>query len=223
MTRGDAGAAVFAEHRDHLVRVANRMLGAAASGEGEDVVQEAWLRWDRADRGEVADARAYLVRITTRLALDRIRRAKARREVSAGGASSEPTRTNPDLAADAERTDAVSLALLVVLRTLSPPERAVFVLREAFALPHAEIARIVGRSEPAVRQLARRAREHVDERRPRFETDPIERRRVTERFLEACESGDLGALMGVLAPGVPPVGIGRRATPPSGRRPSPGS
>jgi RNA polymerase sigma-70 factor (ECF subfamily) len=204
----DEAAAVeaFETHRAHLVAVAYRMLGSVA--EAEDVVQEAWLRWDRTERDAVVEPRGYLVRVTTRLALDRLRRLKARREEYTGPWLPEPVATAPDAAAAVETVESVSLALLVVLATLSPLERAVFVLREAFAYSHAEIAEILGRGEPAVRQLARRAREHVEERRPRYDADEATGRRVTERFLAACDGGDLAALLAVLAPDVVLVGDG---------------
>lgn len=199
-------ARTFEEQRGLLLGVAYHILGSVA--DAEDAVQDAWLRWDRARPAEVADPRAYLVTVTTRLALDRLRRAKARRETYVGPWLPEPLLTGPDVAEDVERAESVSLALLVVLETLSPLERAVFVLRESFGYSHAEIAAILGRREAAVRQLARRAREHVEARRPRYDADPEARRRVTERFLAACLGGDLPALLAVLAPGVTLVADG---------------
>jgi RNA polymerase sigma-70 factor (TIGR02957 family) len=190
----------FEEHRPLLVSVAYRMLGSLA--EAEDVVQEAWLRWDRTDQGDIENARAFLVRITTRLAIDRLRRLKARRESYIGPWLPEPVLTERDVAEDIELAESVSLALLVVLETLSPLERAVFVLREAFGYAYAEIGEIIGRNETTVRQLARRARDHVQEGRTRFDADQATRCRVTEQFLAACNNGDLSALMTVLAPGV---------------------
>jgi hypothetical protein len=142
------------------------------------------------------------VRVITRLAIDRLRRVKARRESYVGPWLPEPMLTAPDVAEDVALAESISMAMLVVLETLSPLERAVFVLREAFGMPYAEIAEILGRKEEAVRQLARRAREHVQERGSRFEADQAAQRRVTERFLEATSSGDLETLMRVLAPGV---------------------
>ena len=196
--------ASFEEHRPLLVSLTYRMLGSLA--EAEDVVQDAWLRWDRLDRAEIADDRAFLVRMTTRLAIDRLRRVKARRESYIGPWLPEPVLTERDLAADVaedvELAESVSLALLVVLETLSPLERAVFVLREAFGHSYAEIGAIIGRQEATVRQLARRARDHVAEGRTRFDADQATRQRVTAQFLAACDSGDLSALMAVLAPGV---------------------
>lgn len=217
--RPDA-AGVFAEHRGLLVAVAYRLLGQMT--DAEDVAQEAWLRWASADPAAVIDPRAFLVTVATRLALDRLRRRQARREAYVGPWLPEPLLTGRDVAEEVELAESVSLALLVVLETLSPLERAVFVLREAFAFSYAEIAAILGRSEPAARQLARRARDHVQERRPRFDADQTTRRTVTERFLEATASGDLEALMAILAPGVTLVadGGGRALAP---RRPLHGS
>jgi RNA polymerase sigma-70 factor (TIGR02957 family) len=191
---------VFNKHRDLLISVAYRILGSVT--DAEDAVQEAWLRWSGVDPSGVADPKAFLVRVTTRLAIDRLRRAKARRESYIGPWLPEPVLTAPDVAEDVALAESISMAMLVVLETLSPLERAVFVLREAFGMPYAEIAEILGRKEEAVRQLARRARDHVQERRSRFEADQTAQRRVTERFLEATSSGDLEALMRVLAPGV---------------------
>jgi RNA polymerase sigma factor (sigma-70 family) len=188
---------VFDEHRNLLFAVAYRILGSVA--DAEDVVQEAWLRWVNAPPSEVADPRAFLVRVSSRLAIDRLRRVKARRESYVGPWLPEPVLTGHDVAEDVALAESVSMAMLIVLETLSPLERAVFVLREAFGMPHAEIAEVLGRKEAAVRQLARRAREHVRERSTRFETDQATRLRVTERFLEATTGGNLEALMGVLA------------------------
>ncbi|RVU23836.1 RNA polymerase sigma-70 factor [Streptomyces antnestii] len=200
---------VFEEHRPVLMGVAYRMLGRVA--DAEDVVQDAWLRWSQADRDEVREPRAYLVRVATRLAIDRLRQAQARREAYVGPWLPEPLVTDfgataPDTAESAVLADSVSLAVLVVLESLSPLERAVFVLREAFGFPFAEIATTLERSESAVRQLAGRARRHVDERRPRYEVDPAERRDLTERFLAAATGGDLAGLMTLLAPDVRLVG-----------------
>jgi RNA polymerase sigma-70 factor (ECF subfamily) len=207
----DIATDVFEEHRSVLMGVAYRMLGRVA--DAEDVVQEAWLRWSGADRSEVREPRGYLVRVTTRLAIDRLRQVQARDEAYPGPWLPEPYVTDygatvPDTAERAVLADTVSLALLVVLESLSPLERAVFVLREAFGYPYAEIAAMIDRAEPAVRQLAGRARRHVDERRPRYEVDPAERRELTERFLAAAAGGDLDGLMALLAPDVRLVGDG---------------
>ena len=199
--KGRDPARVFDEHRGLLVSVAYRVLGSVT--DAEDAVQETWLRWSSVDHSEIADPRAFLVRVTTRLAIDRLRRVKARRESYVGPWLPEPILTGEGgPAEDAAMAESVSMAMLVVLETLSPLERAVFVLREAFGMPHAEIAGILGRKEDAVRQLARRARDHVRERRTRFDADQDEQRRVTERFLEAATGGDLEGLMAVLSPGV---------------------
>ena len=193
-------ARVFDEHRGLLVSVAYRVLGSVT--DAEDAVQEAWLRWSGVDHSRINDPRAFLVRVTTRLAIDRLRRVQARRESYVGPWLPEPILTRQDPSEDAAMAESVSMAMLVVLETLSPLERAVFVLREAFGMPYAEIADVLGRREEAVRQLARRARDHVRERRARFDADSDEQRRVTERFLEATSNGDLEALMAVLSPGV---------------------
>jgi RNA polymerase sigma-70 factor (TIGR02957 family) len=195
-----ASVEAFEAHRPLLVSVAYRMLGSLA--EAEDVVQEAWLRWNRTVQDDIEDARAFLVRVTTRLAIDRLRSLKARRESYLGPWLPEPILTEGDVGEATELAESVSLALLVVLETLSPLERAVFVLREAFGYSHAEIGEIIGRQESTVRQLARRAREHVQQRQPRFDADQATRRRVTEQFLAACNNGNVAALMSILAPGV---------------------
>ncbi|MFD4714718.1 RNA polymerase sigma-70 factor [Streptomyces sp. NPDC058430] len=205
----DTVTEVFEEHRPVLMGVAYRMLGRVA--DAEDVVQDAWLRWAQADRDEVREPRAYLVRVATRLAIDRLRQAQVRREAYVGPWLPEPLVTDfgptePDTAEAAMLAESVSLAVLVVLESLSPLERAVFVLREAFGFPFAEIATTLDRSESAVRQLAGRARKHVDERRPRFDVDPAERRDLTERFLAAATGGDLEGLMTLLAPDARLVG-----------------
>jgi len=204
-----AAVEVFDRYRRLLFGVAYQMLGSVA--DAEDTVQDAWLRWSAADRSEVTDPRAYLVQVTTRLALDRLRSAQSRRESYVGPWLPEPLLTAPPVASGppapspdeaAELGEQVSLALLVVLETLSPVERAVFVLREVFGVSAAEVGDILGRSEPAVRQLAHRAREHVEARRPRFDTDRREQREVTERFLAAAAGGDVDSLLAVLAPDV---------------------
>ncbi|MEV4294094.1 RNA polymerase sigma-70 factor [Microbispora rosea] len=197
---------VFTTHRSLLAGVAYRILGSAA--DAEDVVQEAWLRWAEVDAASVANPKAYLVRVTTNLAVDRLRRVRGRREAYVGPWLPEPVVGAPDSGESAELADSVELALLVVLETLSPLERAVFVLREAFGFSHGEIAEILGRGEPAVRQLARRARDHVRERRPRFDVDRRERRTITERFVAACAEGDIEGLTALLAADVRMVGDG---------------
>lgn len=190
----------FTAHRSLLFTVAYEMLGSAA--DAEDVLQEVWLRWAGDDRGDVRDPRAYLVRTTTRLALNRLRTLSRRREDYVGTWLPEPVLTAPDVADDVELADSVSTAMLLVLETLPPTERAVFVLREVFDVPYAEIAEAVDKSEPAVRQVATRARAHVAERRPRAAVSTAERDAVIERFRAATAGGDLQSLMDVLAPDV---------------------
>lgn len=206
---GETATDVFEAHRSVLTGVAYRMLGRFT--DAEDVVQEAWLRWTAEDRADVREPRGYLVRVTTRLAIDRLRQAQLRRESYVGPWLPEPIATDsghtaPDSAERAELTESVSFAVLVVLESLSPLERAVFVLREAFGFPYGEIATTLDRSEAAVRQLAGRARRHVDERKPRYDVDPAERRDLTERFLAAASGGDFDALIDMLAPDVRLVG-----------------
>ncbi|MFF3324851.1 RNA polymerase sigma-70 factor [Streptomyces sp. NPDC002889] len=201
----DTATAVFEEHRPVLTGVAYRMLGRVA--DAEDVVQEAWLRWSAEERDEVREPRGYLVRITTRLAIDRLRHVRSRREAYVGPWLPEPIVTDfgpavPDTAERVVLADSVSLAVLVVLESLSPLERAVFVLREAFGFSYGEIATTLERSEAAVRQLAGRARKHVEERRHRYDVDPAECRDLTERFLAAAAGGDLHGLLNLLAPDV---------------------
>jgi RNA polymerase sigma-70 factor (TIGR02957 family) len=192
--------AEFEALRPLLFTVAYEMLEVAA--DAEDVVQEAWLRWSRVDTSTVRDERAYLVRIVTRLALNRLRTVARRREAYVGPWLPEPLVTVPDVAEDVELADSVSTAMLVVLGTLTPLERAVFVLREVFDVPYDEIAEGVDRTPAAVRQIAHRAREHVSARRPRRAVDPSEHRVVLERFRLAAVTGDVAGLVDVLAPDV---------------------
>ncbi|HYF71685.1 MAG TPA: RNA polymerase sigma-70 factor [Nocardioides sp.] len=191
---------VFVEHRNLLFTVAYEMLGTAA--DAEDVLQETWLRWVEVDRAEVRDERAYLVRIATRLALNRMRTNARRRESYVGPWLPEPLLTTPDVAEDVELADSVSLAMLTLLETLGPTERAVFVLREVFDFGYDEIAAAVDKSPAAVRQIAHRARGHVAERRPRVEPTRVERERVMQTFLTAAATGDVQSLLDVLAPDV---------------------
>ena len=206
----DEATAQFAEHRELLFALAYRMLGSVA--DTEDVFQEAWLGLASARRDRVENPRAYLVRVTLNEALRRLDKPHRRHETQAGPWLPEPLVTDPlaagsraqraDAGEAAVQADTVSMALLVVLETLTPLERAVFVLREAFAFEHTEIARILDRSPAAVRQLAHRAREHVEARRPRFCVGAEQRQNVTVRFIEAALGGDLHALLEVLAPEV---------------------
>jgi RNA polymerase sigma-70 factor (TIGR02957 family) len=190
----------FVLHRSLLFTVAYEMLGSAV--DAEDVLQESWLRWSDVDRSEVRDARAYLIRVVTRQALNRLRTVSRRREEYVGEWLPEPLLTSPDIAEDVELAESVSIAMLTVLETLGPTERAVFVLREVFEMPHGEIGEAIGKSEATVRQIARRAREHVAARRPRMRVSPPEQQVVVERFLAAVQNGELQELLEVLAPDV---------------------
>jgi RNA polymerase sigma-70 factor (ECF subfamily) len=190
----------FARHRSLLFTVAYEMLGSAS--DAEDVVQETWLRWAGVDFAAVHDARAYLVRIVTRQALNRLRSVARRREEYVGDWLPEPLLTSPDVAADIELAESVSIAMLTVLETLGPAERAVFVLREVFDVSYDEIAETVGKSPAAVRQIAHRARDHVAARRPRLPVSPVEQQEAVDRFLATIRNGDLQALLDVLAPDV---------------------
>jgi RNA polymerase sigma-70 factor (ECF subfamily) len=196
----DPATQAFVAHRNLLFTVAYEMLGSAA--DAEDVLQETWLRWAEVDVGQVRDQRAYLVRVTTRQALNRLRTLKRRKETYVGPWLPEPLATSPDLAEDAELAESVSMAMMLVLETLSPTERAVFVLREAFALGYDEIAAAVGKNEAAVRQIAHRARQHVDARRPRRVVPASETRAALESFELALATGDPQRLLDVLAPDV---------------------
>ncbi|SEE04139.1 RNA polymerase sigma-70 factor [Streptomyces sp. TLI_105] len=190
----------FVAHRRLLFTVAYEMLGSAA--DAEDVLQETWLRWAGVDPGTVRDPRAYLVRITTRQALTHLRTLGRRKESYLGPWLPEPLLTAPDVAEDAELAESVSMAMLLVLETLTPTERAVFVLREVFDLAYDEIAQAVDRTPAAVRQIAHRARAHVAARRPRNIASAGETRRTVEAFRRAVETGDLRRLLEVLAPDV---------------------
>ena len=198
-TAGDsARVRVFNAHRDRLWGVAYRVLGRV--NDVDDVLQDTWLRWSAVQVEQIEDPQAFLVRVATRLAIDRLRSAQARRERYVGPWLPEPILTGPDVAESVARADSVSTAMLLVMEALSPLERAVFVLREAFGYSYGEIAGFVGRSEASVRQTARRAREHVGQQQVRYDTDQSTRTVVTERFLDACVGGDRTRLMEVLAP-----------------------
>jgi RNA polymerase sigma-70 factor (TIGR02957 family) len=198
--RMDAATETFVAHRNLLYTVAYEMLGSAA--EAEDVLQETWLRWVGVDLDTVQDRRAYLVRITTRQALSRLRALRRRKESYLGPWLPEPLLTAPDVAEDVELADSVSMAMLLVLETLTPTERAVFVLREVFELGYDEIAEALDRSRAAVRQIAHRARAHVAARRPREVVSTAETRNAIEAFQRAIETGDLQRLLDILAPDV---------------------
>ena len=204
--RPDPATEAFVAHRNLLFTVAYEMLGSAA--DAEDVLQETWLRWAGVDLGAVRDQRAYLVQIATRQALARLRTLGRRKESYVGPWLPEPLLTAPDVAEDVELADSVSMAMLLVLETLTPTERAVFVLREVFDLAYDEIAEAVGKSPAAVRQIAHRARAHVAARRPRGVVSAAETRDALEAFQRAAETGDLQGLLDILAPDVVFLGDG---------------
>ena len=216
-----AGNDPFVTHRSLLFTVAYEMLGSAA--DAEDVLQESWLRWAEVDRDEVRDPRAYLVRIVTRQSLNHLRTVSRRREDYVGEWLPEPLLTSPDVADDVELAESLSIAMLTVLETLGPAERAVFVLREVFDVPYDEIADAVGKTPAAVRQIAHRAKDHVAARRPRVRVVPAEHEEVVERFVAALNSGDIQGLMDVMAPDVVSVADGGGKVKGAARRPIVGS
>lgn len=211
----------FVTHRNLLFTVAYELLGSAA--DAEDVLQESWLRWSSIDRSQVRDARAYLVRIVTRQSLNHLRTLSRRREDYVGEWLPEPLVTSPDVSADVELAESVSMAMLTVLETLGPAERAVFVLREVFDVPYDEIADAVDKSPATVRQIAHRARAHVAARRPRVHVEPSEQEQVVERLMVAFNTGDVQGLMDVLAPDVVAVGDGGGKVRGAARRPITGA
>ncbi|KQM82590.1 RNA polymerase sigma-70 factor [Agromyces sp. Leaf222] len=196
----------FVTHRSLLFTVAYEMLGSAV--DAEDVLQESWLRWADVARDDVRDPRAYLVRIVTRQALNHLRSVSRRRESYVGEWLPEPLLTSPDVADDVELAESVSIAMLTVLETLGPTERAVFVLHEVFDVPYDEIAVAVDKSPAAVRQIAHRAKDHVAARRPRMEVVDAEHERVVAQLVAALNTGDVQGLMDVLAPDVVSVADG---------------
>ncbi|MET7996931.1 RNA polymerase sigma-70 factor [Amycolatopsis sp. NPDC005232] len=202
----DRSTELFLTHRNLLFTIAYEMLGSAA--DAEDVLQETWLRWVAVDFDAVQNHRAYLVRITTRQALSRLRTLGRRKESYVGPWLPEPLLTAPDVAEDVELADSVSMAMLLVLETLTPTERAVFVLREVFDLGYGEIADAVGKSVAAVRQIAHRAREHVAARRPRGPVSRTATRDALAAFQHAIETGDLQHLLDILSPDVVFLGDG---------------
>ncbi|MFE3456840.1 RNA polymerase sigma-70 factor [Nocardiopsis aegyptia] len=202
----DSATEAFVAHRNLLFTVAYEILGSAT--DTEDVLQETWLRWASVDQDTVRNQRAYLVRIATRQALTRLRTLGRRRESYVGPWLPEPLLTAPDVAEDVELADSVSMAMMLVLETLAPTERAVFVLREVFAVDYDEIARAVDKSPAAVRQIAHRARAHVAARRPRDVVSQSESRAALAAFQRAVETGDLQGLVDILAPDVVALGDG---------------
>ena len=203
----DTATQVFVDHRELLFAIAYNMLGSVA--DTEDVLQETWLSWTGRRHGSpldgISNPRAYLVRIAVNHALARRAVITRRRETYVGPWLPEPLldEAAPDDSAEgALRSESVSLAMLVVLESLTPLERAVFVLNEVFGYAHTEIAEVLDRTPAAVRQLAHRARQHVHARRPLYRAHPRVRQQATERFVEAALGGDIAALMEILAPDV---------------------
>lgn len=187
----------FEELRSYLFSLAYRMLGSAA--DAEDIVQEAYLRWERTS--DVEHPKAFLSKVVTRLCIDHLKSARVRRETYVGPWLPEPllTSTEPDVAEQAERADSLSMAFLVMLESLSPIERAIFLLREVFGYPYPEVAEIVGKSEANCRQIAHRAKEHIEARRPRFSADQKQREELMTAFFNACAMGDLEGLTNLLS------------------------
>lgn len=190
---------VFEQHRPMLFGIAYRMLGSVA--DAEDLVQDTWLRCSQVS-AEVANPGGYLARTITNLALNRLSSAAVKREQYVGPWLPEPLVTVPDATGDMELAESVSLAMLVVLESLSPLERAVFVLKELFGFSYREIAETLDRTETSVRQVGSRAKSHVQARRPRYETPAEVRRQVTDEFLAACLGADLNRMLELLAPDV---------------------
>lgn len=193
MPRPDAPTTLFEAQRPRLLRLAYRMLGSMT--EAEDIVQDAWLRWQRADRSDVDSPPAFLSRIVTRLCLDAMGSARARHETYFGTWLPEPIAETPD---EPERDD-LTLTLMMALERLSPLERATFLLHDVFGVGLDEVADTLGREAPAVRQLASRARKHVQEARPRFPVADDEGARIAAAFFEASRNGDVKTLSGMLA------------------------
>jgi RNA polymerase sigma-70 factor (ECF subfamily) len=191
----DADTAVFEEWRSLLFGIAYRMLGSAT--DAEDLLQEAAIRWLRRSDHDVESPRAYLVTIVTRLCLDQLDSARSKRETYTGPWLPEPVVV--DETAAAEQADSLSLAFLVLLEELTPPERAAYLLHDIFGYSFEEVAQSLGRSPAACRQLGARARRHVDERRQRFDADLSHGRELTDRFLTACATGDLSGLLSLLS------------------------
>ncbi|PYI65499.1 RNA polymerase subunit sigma-24 [Arthrobacter livingstonensis] len=207
----------FVIHRSLLFTVAYELLGSAA--DAEDVLQESWLRWVSVDPAVIREPRAYLVRIVTRQALNYLRTVSRRREEYVGEWLPEPLLTSPDVAEDAELAESISIAMLSVLETLTPTERAVFVLREVFEVPYEEIADAVGKTPAAVRQIKHRAKDHVSARRPRIRVVGAEHKNVVDRFVAALNTGNLQGLMDLLAPDVVSIADSGGNVPGAARRP----
>jgi RNA polymerase sigma-70 factor, ECF subfamily len=199
MTGSTAETEIFEQHRRYMTGVAYRITGSWT--DAEDITQDVWLRWADA-HPDVDRPRNWLLKVTVRASLDRLRRLKRRRETYVGPWLPEPVSLAPDPEDTAELRDTLMVGMLLVLESLSPLERAVFVLREAFAWDYEDIAEALGRSPTAVRQLARRAHQHVEQARPRFAVDERRAAESTERFLRACLNGNVEDLLRVLSPDV---------------------
>lgn len=199
-------SSTFTELRPLLFTIAYQILGSAA--DAEDVVQDSYLRWRERESEQVVHPRAYLTQIVTRQALNHLRSVRRRREDYVGSWLPEPIRTEVDASHDVLLAESVSIGMLLVLKTLGPTERAVFVLSEVFGHPLVEIADMIGKTEPAVRQIAHRARGHVRARHQRFTPDPETSQLVVGRFLRAVRTGDVATLMEVLAPEVVQISDG---------------
>jgi RNA polymerase sigma-70 factor (ECF subfamily) len=216
-----ADTAELAEHEGRrLFGVAYRLLGTVA--DAEDAVQETFLRWEQAEQAEVENPGGWLTTVLTRYCLDQLRSARARREAYVGTWLPEPLLEAAEMVAEdpADRVtldESVSLAMLVVLEALSPAERAVFVLHDVFGMSFEQVGSMVGRAPAACRKLAERARRHVEQRRPRFDADAAEQRRVVSAFLEASARGDLEALLPLLDPSVVLRADGGGKVPAAGR------
>jgi RNA polymerase sigma-70 factor (ECF subfamily) len=192
-------AALFTSARPLLFSIAYRMLGSVA--DAEDLVQDAYLRWQEAPEAEVREPRAYLATIVTRLAINQLRSARHRRETYVGPWLPEPLVTNhaPDPSEPVELAESLSMAFMVMLERLSPIERAVLLLRDVFEFEYAEIARIVDKSEANCRQLLARAKKHIGASEPRFDVDRAQAERLTERFTQAATAGEMEGMLAVLA------------------------
>jgi RNA polymerase sigma-70 factor (ECF subfamily) len=226
----DTSADAFETHRPRLFGLAYRMLGVRA--DAEDVVQDAWLRWHGSDRAAIANAEAWLVTIATRLSIDRLRSLRAEREhytgfwlpeplLEAWPDADDPLARLPDPAGSPEdaleRAHDISTALLFVLEQLTPEERAAFLLREVFDADYAEVARALGKSEAACRQLVHRARSHVQAARPRFSASPQAHADLLRRFAEAAQAGDFARIQALFAPDAELVSDGGGKVPSFGR------
>jgi RNA polymerase sigma-70 factor, ECF subfamily len=193
------GAELFEKHRGLLFGIAYRMLGSVT--DAEDMVQETFLRWQKNSPTEIKSAEAWLVTVVTRLSINHLKLARVRREEYVGSWLPEPVipEDTPNPRENVQQAESLSIAFLVILETLSPTERAVYLLKEVFGYKFGEVARMVQKSEPNCRQLLRRARRRIDERCPRFKSSPDRHKRLAEAFLEATNRGDMKGLLAVLS------------------------